>query len=60
MIKSLFNPKLLLGLAFIIAAGYLVSKFPDESVLIIGIAAIIIIGIWIYQAYVKPELLTNY
>lgn len=42
--------KALLFFAIIIATGYLVSNFPDESILIGSIAIIIVIGIWMHQA----------
>lgn len=46
-----FNPKLLLTGGIIIGIGYLVSQFPDESVLIIGISMVILIGYWLNDAY---------
>lgn len=47
---NLLSGKILIPFGVIIGTGYLVSKFPDESVLIGGIAMIIIIGLWIFQA----------
>lgn len=47
--KNIFNIKTLLFLGIIIASGYLVSKYPDYSILTIGIAIILVIGIWLLQ-----------
>jgi len=48
---GVFNLKLILFFLIIISAGYLISKFPEESLLISGLAIIIIIGLWLHQAY---------
>jgi len=50
LLGRLFNPKLLLWLFIIVGAGYLSSKFPDQAVLIGGIAIVIVIGMWMLQA----------
>lgn len=47
----ILTPKIMLLLAIIIGCGYLVSKFPDQSILIGSLAIIILIGYWLYQAY---------
>jgi len=33
-----------------VGAGYLSSKFPDQAVLIGGIAIVLVIGMWMLQA----------
>lgn len=55
MLKKIINIRIILMLLIISGIGYLVSKFPDEGVLVIGIGAIIIIGIWLLQANKENE-----
>lgn len=45
------NKKSLIFLALLVTCGFLVSKYPEEVVIIVGICAIIVIGTWLYQAY---------
>lgn len=54
-ITNYINGKSILLLGIIVGAGYLASKFPDESVLIGGIAIIIVIGIWVHQSYIQNK-----
>ena len=44
------NVKTFLILFILIALSYLIKGFPEESVLILSIALIIVIGFWIIQA----------
>lgn len=55
MLKKILNIRTILLLLIISGIGYLVSKFPDEGVLVIGIGAIIIIGIWLVQLTKENE-----
>jgi hypothetical protein len=52
---KILNVKNLLIIFIIILAGYLTSEFPDESVLVIGCSAILIIGIWLLQVEKENE-----
>lgn len=55
---KLINIKNILILLIIIGVGYLIKEFPDESILIIGIGAIALIGLWLHQAYRNESLRT--
>lgn len=50
-LRDLLSGKTLLLLFIIIGCGYLVTKFPDESILIGGIGIVCVMGIWLWQAY---------
>ena len=45
------NIKSAVFLALLVGFGYLFKKFPDESVLLLGISAVLVIGMWLYQAF---------
>lgn len=47
---KILNGKVLLWLFIIVGSGYLSSKFPDQAVLIGGIAIVLVIGMWMLQA----------
>lgn len=49
MLKKIINIRTILMLLIISGIGYLVSKFPDEGVVLIGIGVILIIGVWLLQ-----------
>ena len=51
----IFNVKSLLLLGIIIAAGYLCSEFPEQSILVGGISIILVIGIWLLQIEKENE-----
>lgn len=55
ILRKIINVKFLLIIVVIVLTGYLCSRFPDESILIGGIAIIIVIGIWMMQL-TKDEL----
>lgn len=55
MLKKIINIRTILMLLIISGIGYLVSKFPDEGVLVLGIVAIIIIGVWLLQLNKENE-----
>lgn len=52
---KIFNPKFLLLVGIVIAVGYLASKFPDQAILIGGIAIILGIGFLMFQAEKERE-----
>jgi uncharacterized BrkB/YihY/UPF0761 family membrane protein len=54
-LKRIFNLKTIITLLILIGFGYLVSKFPDQSVVFGGIGIIILIGIWLLQAEKEQE-----
>jgi len=55
MLKKILNIKTILFLFIICGIGYLISKFPDESWVLIGVGAILIIGIWLLQVIKENE-----
>jgi len=52
---KIINVKTILIVFLIVCAGYLTSEFPDESILIGGCCAILIIGIWLLQIEKENE-----
>lgn len=47
---TIFTLKNLMTVLFIGLVGYGISKFPDQSFILIGVLAIILIGYWLVDA----------